>query len=204
MKSQVCELNGEANEIPAALVETDAFAARCGLTGKTALHLRLLAEELLGMVHGVLDVQNGEFWIESEGRRFCLNLTAHAPVGEQARARLIGASSDGKDAFHRGVTGKIRQALEWLSGEDAEAAGYYSIAPYLDITSEEPNIMLGMVTLPQATEWSLQSYRDTVKREKKAEAWDELERSVLSQLSDDIRVGVRTGQVSITVYREFI
>ena len=67
-----------------------------------------------------------------------------------------------------------------------------------------PEMMLGMIPSLQTPQWSLQNYREGVKREQKAEAWDELERSVLSQLSDDIRVGVSTGQVSITVYREFI
>ncbi len=204
MKSLVCELNGEAKDASIALAEADAFAIRCGLTGKRALHLRLLAEELIGMVHGVLEMQDGKFWIENEGLRFSLHLTANASVGGQARARLLGAASDGKDAFHKGVSGKIRQALEWLSGSESEAGGFYPMAQCFDMAAAAPEMMLGMIPSLQTPQWSLQNYREGVKREQKAEAWDELERSVLSQLSDDIRVGVSTGQVSITVYREFI
>ena len=53
------------------------------------------------------------------------------------------------------------------------------------------------------SEWSLQQYRESVKRDKKALEWDELEKSILGKLSDDVRVGVLSNRVEITISKTF-
>ena len=65
MKSEKCKLNGTSACAETALNETERFAKACGLPAKKALHLRLLAEETLGMMNGLLAVRDGEFWVES-------------------------------------------------------------------------------------------------------------------------------------------
>lgn len=48
-------------------------------------------------------------------------------------------------------------------------------------------------------QWSFSQYIASENPDLKAEQWDELERSVLSNLADDIRIGVRDRDVFITV-----
>lgn len=177
-----------------ALTEAEYFANLCVLSEKRCLHLRLLAEELLGMAAGVLDLREGAFWIDEEEGKFQLHLDARAEIGEQARSKLVNASTTGKNELYQGVTGKIRQAVEWLA-ESYPAAG---VPPY-DICS-------GMMLTPYDSfrqEWSLECYRQNLRASEKAQAWDELEKSVLGKLADDVRVGVNAGRVAITISKKF-
>ena len=50
--------------------------------------------------------------------------------------------------------------------------------------------------------WSLNKYRDVVKKENQ-EDWDELEKSIIANLADDIIVGVKGKQANIVVVKKF-
>lgn len=193
MKSLICNLDGTNETLEAALTEAEYFANLCVLSEKQCLHLRLLAEELLGMASGLLQLSNGTFWVEEEERQYELHLNARVEVGSTAKEKLLNASSTGKNEMHKGVTGKIRQALEWLStshpsGVDAPI-GIFS------------GMMLTLETL--YPEWSLECYRESLSREEKALAWDEMEKSVLGKLADDVRVGVNSDRMIIVIRKKF-
>jgi hypothetical protein len=51
--------------------------------------------------------------------------------------------------------------------------------------------------------WSLEEYRNSVKQEEQAEAWDELERSVIASVADDVTVGVKGRQAQIVIVKKF-
>ena len=51
--------------------------------------------------------------------------------------------------------------------------------------------------------WRLEEYRSTVKKEEQAEAWDELEKSVIASASDDVIVGVRGKRAEIVIVKKF-
>ena len=54
--------------------------------------------------------------------------------------------------------------------------------------------------------WSLLSYKEDVdgsSGEDKDEAWDELEKSIIAKLADDVIVGVLNGKADITVKKSF-
>lgn len=191
MTSLTCNLDGGAACNAAALAEAENFAHRCGLSQKRLLHLRLLAEELLGMAGSVVAVRQGTFWIEREGMAYRLCLKAYVQTGEAGTRRLMEASSTGENTFYKGVTGKIRQAVDWLSQGDADG---------LPTTR---GVGVGLMPSTQEIEWSLTRYREKMKQDEKAEAWDELEKSVLTKLADDILVGVRSDEVAITIAKVF-
>ena len=56
--------------------------------------------------------------------------------------------------------------------------------------------------------WSMRSYQQMLRqrveqnREGAEEAWDELEKSVVSHLADEVRVGIRGNEVEMTVFRK--
>ena len=52
--------------------------------------------------------------------------------------------------------------------------------------------------------WSLEEYRLKVKKEEQSEAWDELEKSVIASVADDIIVGVKGKRADIIVVKKFI
>jgi hypothetical protein len=192
MKSIEYSLSSTPEAIEAALKETDWYANEYGLDKKQRLHLRLLAEELIGLMNGVLDLSDGRFWLERNGGVCELHADAHAiTLGENAKKRLLSVSSTGENYCYRGVTGKLCMAVDWLfSGGD-------------EIGNPPVYIEGGFLSTPQFPEWSLARFRESMARDKKADSWDELEKSVLSKLSDDVRVSVRGTSVNIVITKRF-
>ena len=58
------------------------------------------------------------------------------------------------------------------------------------------------VGLTPSYSWSLNKYRNVVKKEDK-EDWDELEKSIIANLADDVIVGVKGKQANIVVVKKF-
>ena len=51
--------------------------------------------------------------------------------------------------------------------------------------------------------WSLDEYRNTVKKEEKTAEWDELEKSVIASVADDVIVGVKGKNANIVIVKKF-
>lgn len=179
---------------------------------KEMLQTRLLAEELLGMVKGIIGADTGDsemdkyeagFWIEG-ARKYCeLHVTAKTQVGSDKKEKFLAVASDGKNMAAKGVMGRIRQVVEgYLAGyEEADRyyrAGGMPMYPHMGMTG-----MMGSAAMMQT--WSLQSYIGSVqeKREEKKDEWDELEKSIVAKLADDVLVGVQNKKVEIIVKKTF-
>ena len=74
MKSDVCKLTNNAASLEAILKESEKAAAYVNLDKKEAMNLRLMAEELIGMLPELLSFSDGEFWIISDGKKFELHV----------------------------------------------------------------------------------------------------------------------------------
>ena len=51
--------------------------------------------------------------------------------------------------------------------------------------------------------WRLTEYRSNVKKEEQEDAWDELEKSVIASVADDVIVGVKGKKADITIVKKF-
>jgi hypothetical protein len=51
--------------------------------------------------------------------------------------------------------------------------------------------------------WSLEQYKQEVEKEKQTDAWDELEKSVIASVADDVIVGVKGKKADIIVVKKF-
>lgn len=198
-------VNGEESRIRLALEETEHFAEYQNLAEKDALRLRLLTEELLGMIRGMAGEYKAMFWIEG-GKTSChLHLQAKVDMTGELRSELIAASTNKKNAAAVGFGGKLRNLIETglqslddssrLSTEAGSPVAFYSLGM-------DPSVAT-MATV----DWSLARYKKMVGEEgleeESAVAWDELEKSVLAKLADDIRVGIKKSQVDIVVDKNF-
>ena len=67
MKSNVCKIEKGNSALSAILNESQKVAEYNAFTNKQALQLRLLCEELDGMLPRLMDNYEGEFWIDYEG-----------------------------------------------------------------------------------------------------------------------------------------
>ena len=209
MKSNICELNKDLTCLGAVLSEVEKVTAYNGLEDKKALRLRLLAEELCGMLPGLVENFSGDFWAENDGDNYGLHVELKAEdMTIELRDELISVSKSGKNAAAKGVMGKIRAVAETMllaafdptlppplpAGEFYDGHGFNMSFGYID-----PAIAC---ETGYAYSWSLYSYKAVVE-ENEEDAYAELERSIVAKLADDIIVGVRGNNVEIVVKKSF-
>ena len=208
MKSNICKLNEDLTCLEAVLAEVEKVTTYNGLEDKKALRLRLLAEELCGMLPGLVENFSGKFWAENDGDDYELHVELKADdMNIDLRDELISVSKSGKNAAAKGVMGKIRAVAETMllvasdptlqtlpAGEFYDYHGYNMGFGYID-----PTIALETGYIYS---WSLFNYKTAVK-EKEEDAYAELERSIVAKLADDIIVGVRGKNVEIVVKKSF-
>ena len=184
-----------------ALEQAERVAAFKGLDEKSSMHLRLLTEEMMGIMHALTGEKEADFWIDDAGGEFSLHLSANAQVDSEMRKKLLAVSKSGKNDAARGVTGKLRDLFERLL-EPGETSIAQSLAAGLCCESLDPEFGI-MIVVPDDY-WSLKKYSDSLDRGGKPdENWDELERSVVARLADDVRIGIKGRSVEITIIKRF-
>ena len=194
MKTDVFELTQDVQELEKMLSETEKAAVYSGLDKKQSIRLRLLAEELIGMLPELLEYIKGQFWIESKGKAFELHISATLDDMFAAdREKLLSISTSGENAAAKGVMGKIRSAFEIMLKEYVTTPPVY----YNEFYS------MGLVPDPMYyySIWSLEQYKEAAKAN--LDAWDELEKSIIANLADDVMVGIKGKQVDIIVKKNF-
>ena len=64
MRSNVCKINNGTKDLDAILKESERVAEYNNLTHKQAMQLRLLCEEVDGMLPNIIDEFEGSLWID--------------------------------------------------------------------------------------------------------------------------------------------
>ena len=198
MKTDIITVSSRGNRIGSALEQADKVAAYKGLTGKGALHLRLLTEEMMGMMRSITGEKEGRFWIEDQDGEYCLHLQIATRLSSGKREKLLSASSTGKNESAKGLMGRLRDFFDWSSDEDMD---YFSSPLFL------PDMMEHTSTPALDLEWSMRRYERELssmmqKNDAAAlEAWDELEKSVVSHVADDVKVFIRGGIVELVIVK---
>ncbi len=206
MKSNICKLNEDLTCLKTVLSEVEKVTAYNGLENKKALRLRLLAEELCGMLPGLVENFSGEFWAENDGDSYELHVELKADdMSIELRDELISVSKSGKNAAAKGIMGKIRAVAETMLLTACDPSLSVPAGEFYDYNSY--NMGLGYIDPTIALEtgyaysWSLYNYKSAV--EEKEDEYAELERSIVAKLADDIIVGVRGKNVEIVVKKAF-
>lgn len=182
-----------------ALDQAEKVAAYKGLCAKDALHLRLLTEEMMGMMRSITGETEGQFWIEDQDDEYQLHLRVNARLTSEAREQLLDASSTGKNESAKGLMGRLRDFFDW-GAEDEELAAISSPLILPDMYEHS--------TMPVMDwEWSMTRYESMLyarmdSDEKAREAWDELEKSVVKHVADDVKVSIRSGIVEMTIIKK--
>jgi len=177
--------NGE--NMDAALNEVEKVAVYKGLSGKSALHLRLLGEEMMGMMRSITGETKGVFWIEETDGLYDLHLKVDTLVDSKMRKQLLAASRSGKNEASKGLMGKLREFFFRDANEDIASFSSPLLAGGI---SQEAGVPV------TDWQWSLVRYvdkhnADPNPSEAEKEAWDELEKSVVSHVADDVKVSIK-------------
>ena len=199
MKTNVISVKNTGSGINAALAEAERFAEYQHLDRKEALRVRLLAEEMMGLIKGIVGEFYGEFWVEGEGKDVSLCLEADCKVDYDQREQFLSVSSSGKNEALRGFMGKLTGIFEYcLMSYDAsiQYCGDYSDYMYDNVPSFGYERM-----------WSLAAMRENLgtvpDSEDAREKWDELEKSIVASLADEVLVGVKSHKVRLIIKKSF-
>ena len=128
-------------------------------------------------------------------------------MDQNKRRELMAASTSGRNIAVKGLMGRIRELVE-IGMENYDDIGklqmQYGVSP----------VSYGMMgvdneTMSQAVlSWSLKQYRDDLSESKEdssdcEEAWDELERSIIANIADDVQVGIMQDKIELIVTKSF-
>ena len=214
MKSTVIKINSETDNLNAIFDEVHKIAAYTNLDKKKGLRLSLLSEELVGMLKELSGNFEGEFWAEAEGLNIDLITRIYLidEMDNKTKKGFINVSSEKKNAAAKGIMGKIRDVVENMMYPENATLTYNYISSGLDVDA-----MLGADNQSSETkrtdaenvvdnlmvdnDWSLNRYKDKHRNNK--EPWDEIEKSIIANIADDVIVSVKGRDVTITVKKNF-
>ena len=204
MKSQEIKISNTGENMDEALTLTENTAQAMGLSSRDTLRLRLLAEEMMSMVRAVTGSFTADFWLEHEGKTCKLVLSAKSDLDYGKRSEFLSVSTTGKNTAKVGLMEKIRGVFE---------AGLYGMEQSFAAQAEYGVGMYGVGMMGAAdagmTEaiyaWSMQKYKDEIaaNRTEYPDVWDELEKSIIANLADDVSVGAKKDGVMLVVQKKF-
>ena len=198
MKTDIIRVSSRSSRIETALKQAEFVAAYKELSPKNAMHLRLLTEEMMGMIRSITGETEGEFWIEDQDNIFQLHFRVRTSMDSVKRERLLSASTSGKNESARGIMGRLRNFFDMEADTDVSIAA----TPLFYGMYEEPASGSAL-----DYEWSMQRYQEQLSFRGESdpvakEAWDELEKSVVAHVADDVKVSIRGGTVEMTILKK--
>lgn len=199
MKSNICAIKKGGIGLETILTEVEKVTNYNGLQKKESLRLRLLAEELTGMLPELVENFDGFFWVENDGNKYELHTEFFVDsLSVEEKQALIAVSANKKNAAATGFMGKIREIAEsMLLHSDSPDPCYYAADGYACDYDIAGSFYSHMWTLEQY----LSQQRD--KGANNSEEWDQLEKSIVAKLANDVIVGVRGSKVEIVIKKEF-
>lgn len=197
MKSNVCKIEKGTADLSAILAESEKVAEYIGLDHKQAMKIRLICEEIDGLLPNITDEFEGDLWIEHEDGTCKVNVSITVPEFNAAKKKeLIALANDKRNAAASSIVGKIRNAIEnfFLSEGSTNAFDTSSIT-FHAATGYSEGVDYSYL-------WTLQQYKGAMEKDK-TEDWDELEKSVIASVADDVIVGVRGNRADIVIIKKF-
>ena len=190
MRSEVIKISRDEDNLNKILSETQRTAEYAGLSAKQSIKTRLIAEEFVGMLKELSHNFEGEFWIERENLSFSFISQIHINevMDMQTKRRFIETSTNKKNTV-KGIMGKIRDVVENLLYPENAMYSTSFISYQL-----ETAVLLN-------DQWTLNRYKDVERNN--AEPWDELEKSIIANIADDVIVSVKGNNVEIVIMKNF-
>ena len=196
MRTDVVALSNKKEESFVAMMEVaEKVVAYYELPVKKAMQLRLLCEELANMLPELLYFAEGSFYIDGENKNIELHVNLKAiNRTDMNKDRIIAASADKKNSA-KGIINRLTNVISsFFEGQEtADEMGLHDPA-FLNMNA--------MDTYPGGY-WSLGTYMDSYDESEAEEPWDELEKSIIIGIADDVKVGIVDKKVEIVVKKNF-
>ena len=201
MKSDVIHVTNEGFGFNEALEQAELVAKYKNLPQKSSLHLRLLTEEMMGMMHALTGKKEADFWIEDKGDVFSLHLQVETLMNAEMRRNLLSASKSGVNTAAKGLTGKLRDLFERIMEPEDEN---FDADLLLGMNYAYTGADFNSFPMVMADFWSLNRFKTAAEDDRSAkEKWDELEKSVVARLADDVQIGIAGQNVEMVIIKKF-
>ncbi len=199
-KSQEIKLVSNFDDIDEVLNEAANFSKDMNYSAKDALRIRLLTEETMSMVRTMTGEVDLSISFSGQDDECIIQVETDTMMNPLKKVDILSVSASGKNISAIGIMGKIRDVFE-------TAFMIPSGAAFSDYCTS--SMMMGMPMdvysgqLMDTVYWSLSDYKNNVESEDDSqdqrERWDELEKSIVSNIADDVQVGVRGKHVVMSI-----
>lgn len=165
----------DASVFPKVYRVVDKFIDDSFMKSKDALRFRLLSEEVLRLAKSILVEEPVSFWLEGNSRVAYINMTAENDLDANQREKLKSLTAT-KDGCREGFFDKL--------------------------------VSMFIANPPAEKRWSLKDYQEEL-RLKRAEdkysqdAWEDLERSLVANLADDIEISIKFDKIHMKITKDF-
>ena len=165
------------------------------------MHIRLLTEELISMVHGIMDDCEGKLWFESEKTKdgiLChIHLSVEKELNFEQEEQLLSVSSSGKNENAKGILGKIRETFRINTRypvANQRANEYMTVNAWYGMGACYEDGM-------EVQCWSLRSYQNHLNANKQdsKEEWDELEKSIIAKIADEVKIWLKLTMTEVVI-----
>ena len=197
MKSESIVISTNESNIDRVLEVVESFSK--DLDHKDALRIRLLSEETMNLIRSITGEMDAEFFLEKEGDQVILHLNTNTIMFADKRKELMEISTSKENAAAKGFIGKIREVFE------------LAMLPKDERSARESRIgMMGLVdptalSATSAETWKMSNYKSSVEEmdqdtEFAQEAKNELERSILGNLAQEVEISIIGDDVKMTIF----
>ena len=199
MKSDVIIVKNDGQGTDEALKQPELIAAYKGLSQRDTLHLRLLAEEMISMLRALTGEVSAKFWMEDKDNVYQLHLCTETLMNAEKRENLLHVATSGKNEAAKGFMNKIRDLFEQSIEPETDGLPPYFVTGwgYTGMTDAGMDLML-------TNDWSFNKYKDSLDESnpEDQEKWDELEKSIVANLADEVKIFIKDNTVEMVIYKK--
>ncbi|MBR2726837.1 MAG: hypothetical protein IKD71_02940 [Solobacterium sp.] len=147
------------------------------------------------MVRSITGELEASYYAEQENKDYTLHLNADVHMTKEVRDELLAVSASGENAAAKGFMGKLRDMIGTaLLPEDDQPS-------LLSLGVMSMGSPTGLRTGTGSYDWSLKKFKAEAGETEKAR--DDLERSIVANIADDIIVSIEGSRVDLTILKTY-
>ncbi len=212
IKNEDVTILSDGRDMGKVLDAADHFSEDMQLKARESKRIRLLAEETMCMVREITGNPEMKISFMGNADSCAIHVETDTRVNIYVRNKLMELSKNGKNDAAKGLMGKIIDVMEHficMTSPDLSSLPADPTDPVYSMGMTQYDHSAGAdMNMRGMAYWSLQQYRNNLQKDNAASeksdkqisaAWDELEKSVVANLADDVRVGIKSNNVYVDV-----
>ena len=149
------------------------------------------------MVQNLSGYIDALYWVDRQGSTFTLHLKAEVIMNKEVRELLLSTATSGKNSAAKGFMGKLREMIASVMIPSAQGP---SVLSGLSIGMMSAGSPVGENAGMSSYIWSLNNYKEKIEESEEAE---DLERSIVASLADEVLVSIVGSKVQIDIIKAF-